>query len=92
MSGQECGDPQSDDVVESTTSRPLQTVGTNWEPDPRERKLEVGASPKVPYTVGKQGGGEQVTIIPHTPSPVQPHLGGTSPPAKESQQPRELPP
>lgn len=35
--------PQSDDVVESTTSRPLQTVGTNWEPDPRERKLEVGS-------------------------------------------------
>lgn len=28
---------QSDDVVESTTSRPLQTVGTNWDPDPRER-------------------------------------------------------
>ena len=70
MSGQECGDPQSDDVVESTTSRPLQTVGTNCEPDPRERKLEVGASPKVPYTVGqaagKQGCGEQLTITsPH---------------------------
>lgn len=48
MSGKECGDPQSDDVVESTTSRPLQTVGTNWEPDPRKRKLEVGASPEVP--------------------------------------------
>lgn len=28
---------QSDDVVESTTSRPLQTVGTNWEPDPWPR-------------------------------------------------------
>lgn len=35
--------PQSDDVVESTTSRPLQTVGTNWEPDPRERMPEVGS-------------------------------------------------
>lgn len=30
-------DLQSDDVVESTTSRPLQTVGTNWDPDPGER-------------------------------------------------------
>ena len=48
MLGKECGDPQSDDVVESTTSRPLQTVGTNWEPDPRKRKLEVGASPEIP--------------------------------------------
>lgn len=37
MSGQECRVLQSDDVVESTTSRPLQTVGTNWDPDPRER-------------------------------------------------------
>lgn len=39
--------PQSDDVVESTTSRPLQTVGTNCEADPRERKLEMGADPPV---------------------------------------------
>lgn len=38
--------PQSDDVVESTTSRPLQTVGTNWEPDPGERELEMGADPE----------------------------------------------
>lgn len=39
-------DLQSDDVVESTTSRPLQTVGTNWDPDPRERQPEVGTDSK----------------------------------------------
>lgn len=78
MSGQDCGDPQSDDVVESTTSRPLQTVGTNWEPDPRERKLEVGASPKFPYTGGAA----------HHHQPIYSfHLiQGTPSPAKESQQ------
>ena len=60
MSGKECGDPQSDDVVESTTSRPLQTVGTNWEPDPRKRKLEVGASPEAPsQSVGIREAGLQ---------------------------------
>lgn len=45
--------PQSDDVVESTTSRPLQTVGTDWEPDPRKRKLEIGADPKVLHRGGR---------------------------------------
>lgn len=93
MSGKECGDPQSDDVVESTTSRPLQTVGTNWEPDPRKRKLEVGASLEVPSVSGHQGGrtAESSSPPPH-PTPVQPHLGGTPPLAKESQQPRKRPP
>ena len=69
MSGKECGDPQSDDVVESTTSRPLQTVGTNWEPDPRKRKLEVGASLEVPSVSGHQGGRTAESSSPPPPPP-----------------------
>lgn len=57
--------PQSDDVVESTTSRPLQTVGTKWEPDPEERKLEIGADPedlRRGCTVAAEGGPPTPTL------------------------------
>lgn len=62
--------PQSDDVVESTTSRPLQTVGTNWEPDPGERELEMGADPEG-LQRGRAAGAEGGPPTPPSPVPGQ---------------------
>lgn len=62
--------PQSDDVVESTTSRPLQTVGTNWEPEPRKGSQRLGPTPRSFPKSGQQrrqecGGG----FLPASPLP-----------------------
>lgn len=74
--------PQSDDVVESTTSRPLQTVGTNWEPEPRKGSQRSGPTPRS-FPESRQQrrqecGGDFLPLHPSLPSPASSKEHSTS--------------